>query len=217
MGKTAILLGATGLTGGYLLNLLLETPEFESVLLFSRKSVNMVHPKLEEYLVDLLRFEDKTEFFKGDVVFCCIGTTQAKTKDKELYKAIDYGIPVTAAKMAAKNGIECFLVISAMGASSSSSVFYNKTKGQMEEDVLKQEIAHTYILRPSLIGGDRNESRLGERIAQLLMGTFGFLIPKKYRMIHPETIAKAMLTLTQTVPDRNVYLSDEIKEVASHG
>ena len=108
-----------------------------------------------------------------------------------MYKVIDYGFPVSAAKLAIKNNIKTFIVVSSMGANVSSSLFYNKTKGEMERDVLKQNIKNTYILRPSLIGGNRNELRVGERIAKGVMSLLDpfFLGPlKKYKIISPENI-----------------------------
>ena len=215
MPKTAIVLGATGLVGGKLVHLLLKDNQFEKVKLYSRNSCEISHPKIEEHLGDLLQIEQFATTFTGDVVFCCIGTTKAKTPDKEKYRKIDYGIPVSAAKLAKTNGIPTFEVISAMGANPKSSTFYNKTKGEMERDVLAQGIKSTYIFQPSLIGGDRNEKRLGERIAQFFMGIFSFLIPKKYKTIEPETIALAMIHLAENGYKKERIPSDEIKELVS--
>src|SRR5690606_9274070 len=107
--------------------------------------------------------------FKADEVYCCVGTTKAKTSNKETYVKIDYGIPVAAAKLSKENGIGTFLVISALGAKKKSKVFYNRTKGKMEAAVLEQKILRTYILQPSLISGKREEFRLGEYVFNALM------------------------------------------------
>lgn len=214
MSKTAIILGATGLTGGILLEKILSDPMFEKVVLFSRSSVGVTHPKLEEHLIDLLQLKNYADVFKGDVVFCCVGTTKAQTPDKETYRKIDYGIPVTAAKLCVQNKIDRFIGMSAMGASSESSVFYNKVKGEMERDVLQQNIPHTYLLQPSLLGGKRKDKRLGERLAKIFMGVFGFLLPKQYRTIEPETIATTMVLLTQKEIPETRITSDKIKEIA---
>jgi len=211
--KTAIILGATGLTGGILLEMLLKDASFEKIKLFSRSSADNNSQKIEEHLIDIFQLEKHSDAFKADVVFCCIGTTKAKTPNKETYKKIDYGIPVTAAKLAKQNSIETFVVISALGADENSRIFYNQTKGKMERDVLKQNIEKTYILQPSLIVGDRNESRLGENIATFFMKTFAFLIPKKYKMIKAETIAKAMLVLAKTGYFEKIITSEKIKDI----
>ncbi len=216
MTKTAILLGATGLTGGKLLELLIEDRSYSKVILISRNSVNKTHPKIEEHLIDVLQLEENDGLVKGDVLFCCVGTTNSKTKDREKYKAIDHGIPVSAARIAKKNGVKVFMVLSAIGASKSSRVFYNRIKGEMERDVLAAGIPKTYILRPSLIGGSRDEFRLGESVAKFFMETFWFAIPAKYRVISPQTIAQAMLELSRKDESSGVITSDRIEEIANN-
>ncbi len=215
MSKTAIILGATGLTGGILLDKLLSDSAFSKIKLFSRSSVGKQHPKIEEHIINLFKLKDHEQKFMADVVFCCIGTTKARTPDKEKYKKIDYGIPVNAAKLCKKNGIDTFIVMSSMGADPESSTFYNKVKGEMEREVLKQGIKNTFILQPSLLGGKRSEKRMGERIAQFLMRAFGFLLPNKYKIIEPETIALAMRRLAKKGHDEEVITSDKIKDIAN--
>ncbi len=214
MSKTAIILGATGLTGDILLNLLLVDARFTKIKVFGRTPVVIRHPKIEEYLVDMLKLGEQALDFRGDVVFCCIGTTNSKTPNKELYRKIDYGIPLAAAKLCNQNAIETMIVISAMGANFESSVFYNKTKGEMERDVLQEGIKNTYILQPSLIGGARKEKRLAERMAQVGMGIFDFLVPEKYKIIQPETIAIAMVSLAEMGYSETIITSELIKEIA---
>jgi len=167
--KTAILLGATGLTGGILLQKLLNDPRYGQIILFSRTSVKIKNSKIEEHLVDLFQLEKYKEQFNADQVFCCIGTTKSNTPNKETYRKIDYGIPVTAAKLCKENGISTFAVISALGANPDSGMFYNKIKGEMQRDVLAQKIKNTYFFQPSLIAGDREEKRFLENLAKQSM------------------------------------------------
>ncbi len=216
--KTAIILGATGLTGGYLLNLLLSNDHYKKVILFSRSTVGRTHPKLEEYLIDLLELETHADKFRADEVFCCIGTTKSKTPNKEIYKKIDYGIPVTAAKLSKANGITTIVLISALGANVSSSLFYNRVKGEMERDVLKYNVPKTHIMQPSLIGGKREEKRIGEWIFKQLFGFFNMLLVgplEKYRSIEPETIAKAMVWVANHDYDKIRIESDEIQIIGN--
>ncbi|WP_136667303.1 NAD(P)H-binding protein [Flavobacterium sp. H122] len=217
MVKTAIIIGATGLTGNILLQKLLRDDTSETIKVFSRKPVNINHPKIKEYPVDLLQLENYKNEFTGDVVYCCIGTTKKQTPDENQYKAIDYGIPVNAAKLARQNNIKIFIVISALGADVNSSIFYNRTKGEMERDVLAQKIEQTYILQPSLIDYVRNE-RLGERIAVYFMRILNFLLVgslKKYQSITPEQIAEAMLQLTKRKFNFDRIESHQIKQIAN--
>lgn len=218
MHKTAIILGATGLTGSLLLNKLIDDDAYTCIKVFSRKPSGHTSPKIKEFIGDMLHLENFKADFIADEVFCCIGTTAAKTKDKELYKAIDMGIPTAAAKLSKQNDIPVFLVISAMGAYSKSNIFYNRTKGQMEEAVLSQKIPNTHILRPSLIIGDRSENRMGEKIAAWMMKILNplfFSKLKKYRSIKAETIATAMHLLTKTKSQMPTIIeSDRIQLIA---
>ena len=115
MKKSAIVLGAGGAVGSELLELLLADDRYEDILLFSRSKSTVSHPKINEYIIDLFDLENYNEAFIADEVYCCIGTTKAKTPDKDTYYKIDYGIPVAAAKLAKANNIETFIVISAIG------------------------------------------------------------------------------------------------------
>ena len=216
--KTAIILGATGLTGGFLLDNLLKDPDYGKVKLFSRSSVGIKHEKLEEHLIDMFDLKDHKQEFIADEVFCCIGTTKSKTPDKETYKKIDFGIPVNAAKLCRENGISTFLVISALGADANSSMFYNKVKGEMQHEVLEQGIKNTYIFQPSLIAGDREEKRFFENLAKKGMKILNTVLVgslKKYRSIHPKTIAKAMQLCAKNGYPKILIESDEIQEIAS--
>jgi len=216
MQKNAIILGATGLTGGLLLELLLKDERYQKVVLFSRSSVKNAHPKIEEHLIDLFKLENYAEQFKADEVFCCVGSTQSKTPDEEIYKKVDYGIPVTAAKLAKKNGISTFITVSALGADAESRFFYNKTKGEMEEAVLQQQLKNTYFLRPSLIDGNRSEKRTFEFLWKKIMRVANFLMLgplKKYRSIQASTIAKCMLILANSSSTKTFIENEEIKEL----
>ncbi len=215
--KTAIVLGATGLTGGILLRELLEDPRYGKILVFSRSPLEVSHPRLEVHLGDLLSMSDFKSDFEADEVFCCIGTTKAKTPDKELYRAIDFGIPVSAARLCSERGINTFLVMSSLGANSGSSVFYSRIKGEMEEAVLKQGIPYTYIMQPSIIGGQRDEKRPGELLAKKLFAVLNYILVgplKKYRSIPPEDIARAMIWLANNKYSVKRIESDKIKEIA---
>lgn len=218
--KKAIVLGATGLVGGILLDLLLKDDRYEKVVVFSRRKLEHTHPKLEVHIGDLFHMEGFRDNFLGDEVFCCIGSTKAKTPDLEIYKKVDYGIPLAAGKMAKENGINTFIVISAMGADSGSSLFYNKIKGEMEEAVLSVGFEKAHIVQPALIGGKRTEKRPAESFFKGILGLFDFLMIgplKKYKIILPETIAKAMIWLANNHYQGQRIPSETLKDLASNG
>lgn len=217
MAKTAIVLGATGATGSELVNLLLKDNGYSKIKLFVRRTTGISSPKIEEHITDLLKLDEQSAYFTGDVVFCCIGTTKAKTPDKATYYKIDHDIPVTAAALAKENGINSFLVISAIGADKNSAIFYNRTKGEMEEDVKAAKIVKTHILRPSLIVGNRGEARLMENIAKGAMKLLNPLLrgkAAKYRSIKAEAIATAMVWLANNDYPSTIIESDEIAELS---
>ncbi len=195
MKKTAIILGAIGLTGSYLLELLLDSHDYEKVKIFTRRATGKTHPKLEEIICDVLKLEEQADKFTADEVFVCIGTTKAKTPDKQLYYAIDYGIPTTSSKLAERNKIPTFSVISAIGANAKSSVFYSRTKGEMEQAVLQHNIPNILVYRPSLIYGNRKDKRFWEKIGTFLIKSLQFLLIgklKKYPAIRAEDLAKSL-------------------------
>ena len=211
--KTAIILGATGLTGDILLKKLLIDQRYDKIKIFTRKPLRLENKKVTEILCNLLELDNYKENFFGNEVFCCIGTTTKKTPDKELYKKIDYGIPVSAAKLCIDNGIKTFAVMSSMGANAKSSIFYNRTKGEMEQAVLELNIENTYILRPSMIGGNRNEFRIAEKIGSILMKVLNPIFIgtlRKYRIIDADIIANAMIELANNDADEQIIESDQI-------
>lgn len=218
MKKTAIIIGASGLTGNSLLHKLIEDDRYDNIKLFSRSKIKYLPNKVTQYVGNLLKLEEFKDNFTADEVYCCIGTTAKKTPNKSLYKQIDYGIPVAAAKLSRENNIHTFLAVSAMGANKNSTIFYNKTKGEMECDVLQLNIKNTFILRPSLIGGKRKERRRLEKIGLIL---FKIIQPvfigklKDYRIISADNIAQAMLNLANNTSYKtSIITSNGIKNIS---
>ena len=191
----ATIIGATGLIGGHLLELLLNDPSFTTVRILIRRPVAIDHAKLEKKLVDFSDAENFRLALEGtDVIFCTIGTTMKKMKgDKEAYRKIDHDIAVHAARFGKANGCEKYVLVSAVGANSKSSNFYLKLKGEIEEAVQASGIDDVYILRPSLLLGNRKEFRLTEKLASWLAPLFAFILPAKYRPVKASEVAKAMI------------------------
>ena len=215
--KTAIILGATGLTGGILLQDLIADSRYIRIIIFSRIRAAVKSEKVEEHLIDLFHLEQQKQLFKADEVYCCIGTTKNKTPEEDVYRKIDYGIPVSAAKLAKENGISTFSVISALGADEKSSMFYNRIKGEMEREVLAQKIKNTYIFQPSLIAGNREEKRPMENLAKQAMKVINYVLVgplEKYKSIDPSVIAQAMINVSNSGYNKSIIPSNEIKRIA---
>jgi len=217
MTKTAIILGASGATGSELLQLLLADSRYSTIKIFVRKSINIANPKIEEHIIDLLQLEKYAPDFTAHEVYCCIGTTKAKTPHKDEYYKIDFGIPVTAAKLAKANGIDTYIVVSAVGASKSSNIFYRRTKGEMQEAVLSQNLPNMHILQPSLIVANRKDSRFAEKLAIVFMKVINPLLfggAAKYKSINAAVIAKAMVWLANNKYSDVIVTSDKINDMA---
>ncbi|MFT3935003.1 MAG: NAD(P)H-binding protein [Chitinophagaceae bacterium] len=194
----AILIGATGLTGGLLLNQLLNSPVFSKIQSVSRRPVGIQHLKLQETVIN---FDDdiafKNAIVNADVLFCCIGTTQQKEKgNQDSYRKIDYDIPVKAATFFAAQCSGSYVLMSSVGANAASGNFYLRLKGETENAVLQKNMTSIYIMRPSILLGDRKDQRIGESLAKVIMPAFSFLLTgsaSKYKAIHAENVAKAMM------------------------
>ncbi|MEO5681414.1 MAG: NAD(P)H-binding protein [Chitinophagaceae bacterium] len=198
----AILIGATGLVGGFLLEQLLQDAAFSKVKLISRRAINIRHTKLEEAIIDFNNdIAFKHAVMEADVLFCCTGTTQQKVKgDKVAYRKIDFDIPVKAAGYCADQQVAKFLLVSSVGANATSTNFYLRLKGETETAVLTKPVNTIYIMRPSMLLGNRKQSRWGETIAQPIMRAlsglfFGGL--KKYKAIDAKTVASAMVAASK--------------------
>jgi uncharacterized protein YbjT (DUF2867 family) len=206
MSQTVTLLGASGLVGGQILDLLLEDPLYSSVKAIVRRPLERSHPKLEQVLIDFSDITALEQAIAGsETVFCAVGTTNRKVGgDQEAYRKVDFDIPVHAAKACAKYGVYGFVMVSSVGADpNNNDNFYLKLKGVTEEAVSKEFIPLVVIFRPSLLLGKREERRMGERMAQALAPVFSFLLPaskKKYKPVDAAVVATAMVKASQQMP-----------------
>jgi len=197
-GKTAVIIGGTGMIGQYLTEQLVKDPYFETVRLLVRRPLEKPDPAIEIKLVDFADAESiKLALEDSDVIFCAIGTTQKNVKgDKTLYRKIDFDIPVRVARFGKEAGCEKFVVVSSVGADSKSNTFYLQLKGELEEALADSGIETVHIMQPSLLLGQRKEKRNGEGLLQatgkllsgLLIGSW-----RKYRAMDGNTLAKAMI------------------------
>lgn len=215
--KKALLVGASGLIGSNLLQLLLNDEQYSEVVLWSRNNIELTHPKLTEKVIDFDSVENiPTENF--DVIFCCLGTTIHNAKTQEQFYKVDHDYVVELARYAEKSGISKFIIISSIGAKKESSNFYLRTKGEMEYDVGQFKIPSIIFLRPSMLMGKRKEFRFGEMIGKGFMKTFGFLFigkMKKYKGIHAKTVTEAMVRLAKrNIEGRFIFDSDQIAKIS---
>lgn len=194
--KKAILFGASGFIGSHLLQELLKNDDYEEVIIVIRKNQNITHPKLKTLIGDFHSVSQLKENSKADEIFIAIGTTKKQTPDKKQYYQIDHDYPVLAAQIAKENGAKSIFIVTSIGANSDSSVFYLKTKGDVERDILALGFEHTHFFEPSMIIGDRKENRKNEKFFSKLFTAMQFLLVgnlNKYKPIDGAEVAKAMV------------------------
>jgi len=196
MGKVANVIGASGLVGQQLVAQLLEHPEFEKVRSFVRRPSEMNHPKLEEIRIDFDQPESWKHLVHGDVLFSTLGTTIKTAKTKANQYRVDYTYQYEFAKAAAGNGVGAYVLVSSMGADPKSSVFYSRMKGELEEAVSKLNFRKCIIVRPSILDGNRQEKRAGERVGLIISRFLTRFIFKKYRPTPADVLSAKMISLS---------------------
>ena len=130
---------------------------------------------------------------------------------------IDRDLPVAIAATSIANGVKRIAVISSIGANPASPNYYLRIKGEMEKEILKLGFENTAIVRPSILMGERKESRKGEYAGKIMINIFNPLLHgkmKKYRSIHGGDVAKAMISLLSRDQVKPVYESDELRLIA---
>lgn len=202
--KTALIIGATGLVGNELVKLLLADDDFKTIKIFARKSSGIKNHKLEEHIVDFesLPAADIT----GDVIFNCMGTTLKQAGSKEKQAKVDVEYPANFAKLAAKNKVPVAMVVSAPGADEKSFVFYSRLKGQLERQMKALPFDFLRFIHPSVITGDRQIPRAGEKFFAGLINGVSKILPflKKYRSITGKQVAEALVFYYKNLGEERV-------------
>ncbi|MFO1381559.1 MAG: NAD(P)H-binding protein [Chitinivorax sp.] len=194
--KHVLLAGASGLTGGQLLQLLLADHDIERVTALVRTPLPVSHPKLQQQVIDFSTLEARRELVQADAVFCCLGTTMRQAGSQAHFKTVDYFYPLTLAMLAKMNGVKRFAAISSLGANADSGNFYLQVKGQLERALQALDFEQLVVVRPSLLLGERKQFRAAERlgiaagklVAPLLCGPL-----QRYRPIAAEAVAWNLL------------------------
>ncbi len=214
--KIAIISGTSGLVGMQLLHQLMKSAQYDFILSVGRRKLALKHNKLIQIDGDLSKIStwdwqgkiraeslggeynsllDAVNEKKAEIhAYSSIGTTIKVAGSKENFYAIDHDLVIGFAAWAKKLGASKFLYVSAMGADATSSIFYNKVKGETEEDLKAFQFSYLGLFRPSLLLGNRHEFRLGEQVASVVMKPLLWLkLAKNIRPIYDYQVAKAMV------------------------
>ncbi|MEY4767332.1 MAG: hypothetical protein RI907_4005 [Pseudomonadota bacterium] len=196
--RTALLAGATGLVGSHILQALLADANVAQVVVLARRPLTLSHPKL---LVTVVAFDRLPALPPVDEAYLALGTTIKVAGSQAAFKAVDVDANLAVARAAVAAGARRVGVVSAVGASAGSGVFYNRMKGELEDALKALPLQALVIAQPSLLLGDRSTlaqpARLGERLAMPLMRLVAPLLPGIYRPVQAQAVAQALVA---TVP-----------------
>lgn len=211
-GLTALLAGATGLVGGELLRRLVTSPRYARIVVLTRRPLpGAASAKLHAVVTDFDRLGSVREDLAADHAFCALGTTIAKAGSRAGFRTVDYEYVLRVAQLARMQGARHFSVVSALGASADSPFFYSRVKGEVESALRQMGWPSLTILRPSVIAGDRAESRPLERLGAALLAR----APAAWRPVQAGDIAAAMLALALRESDgTTVVESKDIRALA---
>ena len=209
MSKTAIVIGATGLVGNQLLKQLLEDQYFTKIKVFTRRSTDIQHPKLEEIIINFDHLHQVKHQITGDVLFSCLGTTLKQAGSKKVQYKVDFTYQYEFARLARDNEIASYFLLSSAGANAKSPFFYPRMKGELEEATKELGFERTVLIQPSVLQGARENNRLGEKIGALFINSLAKIIPplKKYRGIYGNQVAATM---------NRIYKSDHKDKVETY-
>lgn len=218
------------MVGRELVRQLLEDGAYASVVALVRRKTGLTHPKLQEVVVDyraLVEMAGETVEeeqagephielrLAGADVFCALGTTIKKAGTQEAFRKVDYDYPLALGRLAKAQGAAQFLIVTAMGADPASRIFYSRVKGEVEEALRDLHLPVLHLFRPSLLLGKRDEFRLGERLAGMIMPGFAALLGK-YRPVHGRTVAAAMIRMAKSgEPGVHIHESNRIREIGA--
>ena len=211
-----LLAGATGLVGRECLHLLIDDPSVGRVVTIARRPLDLVpvSAKLDPRVVSFDRLDADEALFEADDIICALGTTIAQAGSQERFRQVDLEYPLAIARLGLARGAQHFLLVSAIGASASSRIFYNRVKGELEDAVQSMGYPSVTIARPSLLLGDRREPRFGEEVGKL----FAPLIPGRWRPVQARAVAVALVAAARDrEPGFRVIESDEIRRAAYGG
>jgi uncharacterized protein YbjT (DUF2867 family) len=208
--KTLMIAGATGLVGSHALRQALAHPDVRLVVAPTRRALP-THPKLLNPLVNFDRLPEDAEWWAVNAVICTIGTTMKSAGSREAFYRVDHDLPLRVAALALRQGTQAYAFNSALGADLRSRVFYSRTKGEVERDLLALGYPSLTLVRPGLIGGDRVEDRPRERVFVRVSEAIAPVLPRRWRVVPAEAIARTLLesALTAT-PGVRVVMSEDI-------
>lgn len=202
--------GASGLVGQQVLAQLLADPRVAQVVAPTRRALPASHPRLLNPVVDFAALP-AAAWWDVDGVICTLGTTIARAGSQAAFRTVDVDYPLAVARMALAHGARVFALNSAMGADAGSRIFYNRSKGELEDALGLLGYPSLVLVRPGLIGGERAEVRRGERMATVVLRALAPVLPTRWQINPAACIATALVeSVLAPVPGRVVIGSEQL-------
>jgi uncharacterized protein YbjT (DUF2867 family) len=219
VNRTALVFGATGLVGTALIEELCKSEHYKLIKIFVRADTGFAkREKVQEMVINFDDLKKFADMITGDDLFITIGTTIKKAGSVKRMEEIDRDLPLEIAAIASGNEVEKLAVISSLGADAGSSNYYLRIKGEMESEIMKLKFLTLAILRPSILLGKRDESRLGEATGKIFIRIFGFLLIgrlAKYRGIEAKKVAAAMIKVLNDNTGIAILESDKLQKITA--
>ncbi len=187
-----LIAGATGLVGRHALMQALADTRVAHVVAPTRRAL-LPHPKLENPLVDFDALPGHAEWWRVDAVVCALGTTIRQAGSQAAFRRVDVDYVLAVAAHARNAGARSFALNSSLGAATSARSFYLRCKGEAERGVEALGYPSLTLVRPSIIGGEREERRPMEHLSMRVLQTVAPLVPKRFRVVQAAHIASCLL------------------------
>ena len=208
-GRSVLVIGATGLVGAEVVRQLVADTTVARIVVAARRIPADLPSRVETHAVDFDRLDDHKALFAVDQIICALGTTIRKAGSQAAFRKVDFEYPLTAARIGLRQGARHFLLVSALGANSSSGIFYNRVKGELEDQLRSLGFRAVTIARPSLLIGARKEFRLLERVGAVI----GEFVPGRFRPVRADAVARSLVTAARIdAPGLHIIESEEIRE-----
>jgi uncharacterized protein YbjT (DUF2867 family) len=206
-----LIAGATGLVGRHVLAQALADPRVLQIVAPSRRALPS-HPKLENPQVDFDALPEQADWWRVDAVICALGTTIRQAGSREAFRRVDVDYAIAIARCARSAGAGSFALNSSLGADPAARGFYLRCKGEAEEGVAVLGYPSLTLVRPSIIGGEREQRRPLEYLSMRILRAIAPLVPKRYRVAEANVIAAALLqAVLVPEPGRRTIESDALQ------
>ena len=208
--KKLLLAGASGMVGREVLRQALADRRIGEVVAPSRRPLAAA-AGLFNPVVDFDALPADAAWWKVDAVICTLGTTIRDAGSQAMFRKVDFDYPHAVARHALAHGASTFVLTSASGASAESRIFYSRTKGELERSLSALGYESLCLVRPGLLGGERDRRRPLEHASMKLLGAIGPLMPRRYRIVPAERVAATLLQMAlEPEPGVRIVESEEI-------